>query len=157
MTELSEYAADVDVGFAREAIRAVGRIALKCYDINGVVDRLLQFLEMETDYVTAETLVLVKDLLRKYPEWSQDCLAVVGTVSGQVRPVTSAGRVYQVDCQHCSLRQLPVVVATETLELVKDLLRMHLERAQPGSPRTAWLLLARSVEHLIDDKLVWDM
>lgn len=25
----------------------------------------------------------MKDLLRKYPQWSQDCLAVVGTVSGQ--------------------------------------------------------------------------
>lgn len=57
VTELTEYAADVDVSFAREAIRAVGQIALKCYDVNGIVDRLLQFLEMETDYVTAETLV----------------------------------------------------------------------------------------------------
>jgi len=25
--------------------------------------------------------VLVKDLLRKYPQWSQDCIAVVGNIS----------------------------------------------------------------------------
>ncbi|GJP44368.1 hypothetical protein CLOM_g3749 [Closterium sp. NIES-68] len=83
VTELTEYAADVDVTIAREAIRAVGQIALQSYDVNGIVDRLLQFLEMDTDYVTAETLVLVRDLLRKYPQWSQDCIAVVGSVSSR--------------------------------------------------------------------------
>eukprot|EP00252_Welwitschia_mirabilis_P020113 TRINITY_DN4851_c0_g1_i1.p1 TRINITY_DN4851_c0_g1~~TRINITY_DN4851_c0_g1_i1.p1 ORF type:complete len:844 (-),score=200.12 TRINITY_DN4851_c0_g1_i1:295-2826(-) len=83
VTELSEYAANVDVVIARESVRAVGKIALQQYDVNAIVDRLLQFLEMEKDYVTAETLVLVKDLLRKYPQWSQDCIAVVGNVSSQ--------------------------------------------------------------------------
>ncbi|RZS25097.1 hypothetical protein BHM03_00058253 [Ensete ventricosum] len=66
------------------------------YDVNAIVDRLLQFLEMEKDYVTAETLaydsypyyqiidqVLVKDLLRKYPQWSHDCIAVVGNISSK--------------------------------------------------------------------------
>lgn len=27
--------------------------------------------------------VLVKDLLRKYPQWSHDCIAVVGNISSQ--------------------------------------------------------------------------
>ncbi|KAL4579665.1 hypothetical protein LXL04_015821 [Taraxacum kok-saghyz] len=61
--------------------KAVGKIALEQYDVNAIVDRLLQFLEMEKDYVTAETLVLVKDLLRKYPQWSHDCIAVIGNIS----------------------------------------------------------------------------
>ncbi|KAJ0989268.1 hypothetical protein J5N97_007624 [Dioscorea zingiberensis] len=81
VTELCEYAANVDVPIARESIRAVGKIALQQYDVNAIVDRLLQFLEMDKDYVTAETLVLVKDLLRKYPQWSHDCIAVVGNIS----------------------------------------------------------------------------
>ncbi|CAM8916317.1 unnamed protein product [Rhodiola kirilowii] len=83
VTELCEYAANVDEAMARESIRAVGKIALQQYDVNAIVDRLLQFLEMEKDYVTAEALVLVKDLLRKYPQWSQDCIAVVGNISTQ--------------------------------------------------------------------------
>ncbi|MQL75158.1 hypothetical protein Taro_007510 [Colocasia esculenta] len=83
VTELCEYAANVDVSIARESIRAVGKIALQQYDVNAIVDRLLQFLEMEKDYVTAETLVLVKDLLRKYPQWSHDCIAVVGNISSK--------------------------------------------------------------------------
>lgn len=47
------------MGIARESIRAVGKIALQQYDVNAIVDRLLQFLEMEKDYVTAETLVSI--------------------------------------------------------------------------------------------------
>ncbi|KAG9142077.1 hypothetical protein Leryth_016296 [Lithospermum erythrorhizon] len=81
VSELCEYAANVDISIARESIRAVGKIALQQYDVNAIVDRLLQFLEMEKDHVTAETLVLVKDLLRKYPQWSHDCIAVVGNIS----------------------------------------------------------------------------
>ncbi|KAL1291193.1 hypothetical protein AAHE18_20G184200 [Arachis hypogaea] len=83
VTELCEYAANVDIPIARESIRAVGKIALQQYDVNAIVDRLLQFLEMEKDYVTCEALVLVKDLLRKYPQWSQDCIAVVGNISSK--------------------------------------------------------------------------
>ncbi|AQK96809.1 Adaptin region family protein [Zea mays] len=83
LTELCEYAGNVDVPIARESIRAVGKIALQQYDVNAIVDRLLQFLEMDKDYVTAETLVLVKDLLRKYPQWSHDCIAVVGNISSK--------------------------------------------------------------------------
>ncbi|XP_052188596.1 beta-adaptin-like protein A [Diospyros lotus] len=83
VTELCEYAANVDIPIARESIRAVGKIALQQYDVNAIVDRLLQFLEMEKDHVTAETLVLVKDLLRKYPQWSHDCIAVVGNISSK--------------------------------------------------------------------------
>lgn len=83
VTELCEYVANVDIPIARESIRAVGKIALQQYDVNAIVDRLLQFLEMEKDYVTAETLVLVKDLLRKYPQWSHGCIAVVGNISSK--------------------------------------------------------------------------
>ncbi|KAL2517683.1 Beta-adaptin-like protein A [Abeliophyllum distichum] len=83
VTELCEYAANVDIPMARESIRAVGKIALQQYDVNAIVDRLLQFLEMEKEHVTAETLVLVKDLLRKYPQWSHDCIAVVGNISSK--------------------------------------------------------------------------
>ncbi|PKA54455.1 Beta-adaptin-like protein A [Apostasia shenzhenica] len=83
VTELCEYVASVDIPISRESIRAIGKIALQQYDVNAIVDRLLQFLEMEKDYVTAETLVLVKDLLRKYPQWSHDCIAVVGNISSK--------------------------------------------------------------------------
>lgn len=73
MTELSEYAANVDVAIARESIRAVGKIALQQYDVNAIVDRLLQFLEMEKDYVTAETLVSIVCRSFTDPSLFQSC------------------------------------------------------------------------------------
>ena len=69
VTELCEYAGNVDVPIARESIRAVGKIALQQYDVNAIVDRLLQFLEMDKDYVTAETLVSFATLDDLY-SWS---------------------------------------------------------------------------------------
>lgn len=65
VTELCEYAANVDIPIARESIRAVGKIALQQYDVNAIVDRLLQFLEMEKDYVTAEALVNMTNLFSR--------------------------------------------------------------------------------------------
>jgi len=43
----------------------------------GIVDRLLQFLDHGTDYITAETLVAIKDLLRRHPRWADDCIQSV--------------------------------------------------------------------------------
>eukprot|EP00271_Cylindrocystis_brebissonii_P008450 TRINITY_DN22760_c0_g1_i1.p1 TRINITY_DN22760_c0_g1~~TRINITY_DN22760_c0_g1_i1.p1 ORF type:complete len:662 (-),score=187.19 TRINITY_DN22760_c0_g1_i1:319-2133(-) len=114
VTELSEYAANVDVTIARESIRAVGQIALQSYDVNGIVDRLLQFLEMDTDYVTAETLVLVKDLLRKYPQWSRDCISVVGAVSSRSvqEPKAKAALVWMLGAYGQEVEDAPYVLET---------------------------------------------
>jgi hypothetical protein len=37
-------------------------------DVNGIVERLLLFLESGYDHIVAETLVQLKDLLRRYPD-----------------------------------------------------------------------------------------
>ena len=63
-----EYVANVDLAITTESIQAIGKIALQQCDFNGIVDRILQFLNMEKDYITIETLVLiVKGILRNYP------------------------------------------------------------------------------------------
>ena len=81
VSELSEYVTDVDAVIARESVRAVGRVALDGdQDISGIVDRLLQFLDHGTDYVTAETLVAIKDLLRRHPRWANDCIVAVSGI-----------------------------------------------------------------------------
>ena len=79
-----EYVANVDLAITTESIQAVGKIALQQCDVNGIVDRILQFLEMEKDSITIETLVLiVKGILRNYPHQSHDCTAIVGNISGR--------------------------------------------------------------------------
>jgi hypothetical protein len=49
----------VEQSIARRSVEAVGRIALDTPDADGIVDRLLQFLELGQAHVTAETLVQV--------------------------------------------------------------------------------------------------
>ncbi|KAF6256499.1 adaptin N terminal region-domain-containing protein [Scenedesmus sp. NREL 46B-D3] len=66
--ELTEYTRDISPDTARQAVKAVGRIALSVADVNGIVERLLLFLESGYDHIVAETLVQLKDLLRRYPD-----------------------------------------------------------------------------------------
>jgi hypothetical protein len=65
----SEYVTDLDVEVVRAAIRAVGYVAVRVAQIaEFAVDKLLGMLDLEIEYVTATTLVVMKDILRRYPE-----------------------------------------------------------------------------------------
>jgi vesicle coat complex subunit len=69
INELAEYVTDVDADIARTSIRSIGRIAIKIdLAADEAVEHLLSFLDLNMDYVTAETCIVLKDLLRKYPE-----------------------------------------------------------------------------------------
>ncbi len=75
VTELNEYIADADVEVSRIAIHAFGKIALavpSCVD--EAISRLLSFLDHNSDHVTAETVIVCRDILRKYPERYEDVL-----------------------------------------------------------------------------------
>ncbi|KAL3162975.1 hypothetical protein ABBQ32_009407 [Trebouxia sp. C0010 RCD-2024] len=80
-TELTEYVNDIDEKLARKAIRTVGKIALEVQDVPGLVERLLGFLDIGKDFVTAETIVQVKDLARKYPDIAEVCVGSVSNIS----------------------------------------------------------------------------
>lgn len=78
IAELSEYVTDVDQEMARLAIRGIARIAVKVEQAaHQVFDALVDFLEMDMGYVRAQTMVVMKDLLRKYPEDRHDVLPLL--------------------------------------------------------------------------------
>jgi len=83
VTELTEYVTDINEHLSREAVRAVGRIALEVQDVTGLLDRLLGFLELGKSKVTAETLIQMKDLLRRYPHIAEVAIASVASISPQ--------------------------------------------------------------------------
>ncbi|KAJ1964713.1 beta-adaptin [Dimargaris xerosporica] len=68
LAELKEYANEVDVDFVRKAIKAIGYCAVK---ITGAAEKcinvLLELLNTRIDYVVQETVVVIKDIFRKYP------------------------------------------------------------------------------------------
>ncbi|GAX84188.1 hypothetical protein CEUSTIGMA_g11611.t1 [Chlamydomonas eustigma] len=79
--ELTEYARDINPSMARQAVKAVGRIALTVPDVSGIIERLLLFLDAGSEALTAEALVQMKDLLRRYPDIAQVCLPQLSELS----------------------------------------------------------------------------
>ena len=44
-------------------------------DVSGIIERLLIFLETGYDHIQAEALIQMKDLLRRYPDMAEVCIA----------------------------------------------------------------------------------
>jgi vesicle coat complex subunit len=68
ISELKEYANEVDVDFVRKSVRAIGRCAIK---IPAASDRcvtaLMELLGLGVNYIVQEAIVVMKDVFRKYP------------------------------------------------------------------------------------------
>ncbi|KAN0065382.1 beta-adaptin [Thecaphora frezii] len=68
LSELKEYASEVDVDFVRRAIRAIGQCAIK---IDAAAERcvhvLLDLIATRVSYVVQEAVVVIKDIFRKFP------------------------------------------------------------------------------------------
>ncbi|KDO31239.1 hypothetical protein SPRG_19532 [Saprolegnia parasitica CBS 223.65] len=92
VTELSEYVNDVDQELSRRAVRAISQIAVgNTFGVDGleamhdqIVDTMVEFLELNLDYVRDETLVVMKDLLRKFPHKVHDVLDVLPRIIPKV-------------------------------------------------------------------------
>jgi len=69
VAELSEYVTDVDADISRRAIGAIGKIAMRVPPTAElIVGTVSSLLELDIDYVSTEAAVVMKDLVRKYPE-----------------------------------------------------------------------------------------
>ncbi|KAJ7484598.1 adaptin N terminal region-domain-containing protein [Mycena latifolia] len=68
LSELKEYASEVDVDFVRKSIKAIGQTAVK---IDAAAERcvnvLLDLIATRVSYVVQEAVVVMKDIFRKYP------------------------------------------------------------------------------------------
>ena len=57
---------------------------MQVHDVGGIVERLLEFLEIGKNHVTAETIIQMKDLLRTFPDIAEVCLASISSANVQV-------------------------------------------------------------------------
>lgn len=68
LLEFKEYAAEVDVEFVRKAVRAIGRCAIALESCaQRCVDVLLDLIRTKISYVVQESIVVIKDIFRRYP------------------------------------------------------------------------------------------
>ena len=70
VNELCEYVTDVNADIAKRSIRCFGIIIVRLPAISkSVTQQLKNFLQMNIGYVNNETLIVLKDILRKYKEF----------------------------------------------------------------------------------------
>ena len=68
LLELKEYATEVDVDFVRKSVSAIGRCAVK---LERAAERcigvLLELIQTKVNYVVQESVIVIKDIFRRYP------------------------------------------------------------------------------------------
>ncbi|RXW18520.1 hypothetical protein EST38_g7333 [Candolleomyces aberdarensis] len=68
LSELKEYASEVDVDFVRKSVKAIGQTAVKIEEAaEKCVNVLLELIATRVSYVVQEAIVVMKDIFRKYP------------------------------------------------------------------------------------------
>ncbi|KAJ8653961.1 hypothetical protein O0I10_010410 [Lichtheimia ornata] len=68
LSELKEYANEVDVDFVRKSVNAIGRCAIKIEEAaERCINVLLDLINTGVSYVVQEAIVVIKDIFRKYP------------------------------------------------------------------------------------------
>ncbi|XP_014773112.1 AP-1 complex subunit beta-1 isoform X2 [Octopus bimaculoides] len=78
LSELKEYATEVDVDFVRKSVRAIGRCAIKVEQAaERCVSTLLDLIQTKVNYVVQEAIVVIKDIFRKYPNKYESIIATL--------------------------------------------------------------------------------
>ncbi|KAF8642930.1 hypothetical protein AX16_009318 [Volvariella volvacea WC 439] len=68
LSELKEYASEVDVDFVRKSVKTIGQTAVKIESAaERCVNVLLELIASRVSYVVQEAVVVMKDIFRKYP------------------------------------------------------------------------------------------
>ncbi|KAJ7260892.1 clathrin binding protein [Mycena haematopus] len=84
LSELKEYASEVDVDFVRKSVKAIGQTAVK---IDSAAERcvnvLLELIATRVSYVVQEAVVVMKDIFRKYPSTYEGAKASLIWIIGE--------------------------------------------------------------------------
>lgn len=78
LTELREYATEIDVHFVRKAVRAIGKLAIKIEPAaRQCINLLLDLVATKITYIVQEATVVIKNIFRKYPNQYE---SIIGTL-----------------------------------------------------------------------------
>lgn len=80
VNELCAYVTDVSVDMSKQSIKSIAMIAMRVQSgSTAVIRQLVGFLNCGIDYVITETLVAMKDLLRKYRHLSEEMIPLISS------------------------------------------------------------------------------
>jgi AP-1 complex subunit beta-1 len=78
LLEMKEYATEVDVDFVRKSVSAIGRCAVK---LERAAERcigvLLELIQTKVNYVVQESVIVIKDIFRRYPNRYESIIATL--------------------------------------------------------------------------------
>ncbi|OAA68309.1 Adaptor protein complex, beta subunit [Niveomyces insectorum RCEF 264] len=78
LTELREYATEIDVHFVRKAVRAIGKLAIKIEPAaRRCINVLLELVATKVTYIVQEATVVIRNIFRKYPNQYE---SIIGTL-----------------------------------------------------------------------------
>lgn len=78
LLELKEYATEVDVDFVRKSVNAIGRCAIKlARAAERCIGVLLELIQTKVNYVVQESIIVIKDIFRRYPNKYESIIATL--------------------------------------------------------------------------------
>jgi vesicle coat complex subunit len=78
LTELREYATEIDVHFVRKAVRAIGKLAIKIEPAaRQCITLLLELVATKITYIVQEATVVIKNIFRKYPNQYESIIGIL--------------------------------------------------------------------------------
>ena len=80
-------------------------------DVSGIIERLIGFLEYGDEEIISETLVQMKDLLRRYPDMCEVCIPSISTlVQNQLSRADARSALVWILGQHGEMIQVILLI-----------------------------------------------
>lgn len=78
LTELREYATEIDVHFVRKSVRAIGKLAIKIEPAAKLcISTLLDLVATKVTYIVQEATVVISNIFRKYPNQYESIISTL--------------------------------------------------------------------------------
>jgi len=78
LTELKEYATEIDVHFVRKSVRAIGKLAIKIEPAaEDCIGCLLELVATKVSYIVQEATVVIRNIFRKYPNQYESIISTL--------------------------------------------------------------------------------
>ncbi|KAL7270217.1 hypothetical protein RUND412_007084 [Rhizina undulata] len=78
LTELREYATEIDVHFVRKSVRAIGKLAIKIEPAaRQCINTLLELVATKVSYIVQEATVVIRNIFRKYPNQYESIISTL--------------------------------------------------------------------------------
>lgn len=136
LMELKEYATEVDVDFVRKAVSAIGRCAVKLERAaERCIGALLELIQTKVNYVVQESVIVIKDIFRRYPNRYESIIATLcDNLENLDEPLAKASMIWIIG------------EYAERIDNADELLETFLETFQEEDPTVQLQLLTATVK-----------